>query len=307
LDLFRLNFALLTLIPKEEDAKEMKKFRPISLTNCSFKIFSKVLTLRLGRVCQRIVAMEQTAFIKGRYILESVVVAHELVHSLYKNKEEGIILKLDYEKAYDRVSWDFLFEVLESRGFGKIWIKWIKQIVQGGFVSVVLNGVEGNPFKTGKGLRQGDPISPLLFNLVADTLTRMLKRAADKGLVRGLLSSVREGGIMSLQYVDDTLLFSSVENAHLRNLKCILLWFEQVSGMRINFHKSEIVPFNLDERRIHMISLLFGCPIGSLPMKYLGVPLHVDRLRREDIQSVVDKIVKKIAGWRGRLLPLVGG
>jgi hypothetical protein len=80
----------------------MKLFRPISLINCSFKIFSKVLTLRLGKISQRLISDNQSAFIKGRYILESVVIAHELVHSLHKSKDSGLILKLDYEKAYDR-------------------------------------------------------------------------------------------------------------------------------------------------------------------------------------------------------------
>jgi len=84
-------------------------------------MFSKLLTNRLGVVAQRLVATNQSAFIQGRYILESVVVAHEIVHSLNKSKENGVVLKLDYEKAYERVSWDFLFEVLESRGFSSIW------------------------------------------------------------------------------------------------------------------------------------------------------------------------------------------
>jgi hypothetical protein len=109
---------MLTLIPKVDNASEIKYFRPISLLNCSFKIFSKVLTIRLEKVCQRLVAKEQSAFIRGRYILESVVIAHEILHSIHKNKTPGVILKLDYEKAYDRVDLDFLFEAMELRGFG---------------------------------------------------------------------------------------------------------------------------------------------------------------------------------------------
>jgi hypothetical protein len=160
LDLFRLNFATLTLIPKVENDVEMKAFWPISLLNCSFKVFSKLLTIRLESVCQRIVAKEQCAFIRGRYILESVVIAHELVHSVHKAKEPGIILKLDYENAYDRVNMDFLLEILRLRGFGEKWIGWIKKIVLGGSVCVMPNGEESASFKTGKYLRQGDPISP---------------------------------------------------------------------------------------------------------------------------------------------------
>lgn len=140
LDLYRLNFAMLTLIPKVEEAKHMKNFRPISLLNCSFKIFSKVLTLRLGKVAQRLVAANQSAFIKGRYILESVVVAHEIVHGISSSGEKGVILKLDYEKAYDKVSWGFLFEVLKARGFSHTWCGWMEKIVMGGSVGVNLNG-----------------------------------------------------------------------------------------------------------------------------------------------------------------------
>ena len=112
LDLFRLNCALVTLIPKVGDASNMKQFRPFSLLNCSFKIFSKILTSRFSTIVQRIVAPNQSAFIKGRYILESVVIAHEIVHSIHRTGEKGVILKLDYEKAYDRVRWTFLFEML---------------------------------------------------------------------------------------------------------------------------------------------------------------------------------------------------
>lgn len=82
------------------------------------------------------------------------------------------------------------------------------------------------------------------------------------------------------------------------------MWNEQVSGMRINFHKSELVPLNLDPEASHSLAHVFSCPLGSFPMKYLGVPLHFGNLTREDIQPLVDKILKNIAGWRGKLLSL---
>jgi hypothetical protein len=132
LDLFRLNFTMLTLIPKVEDAVEMRFFGPISLLNCSFKIFSKVLTLRLERISQSLVAKEKSAFITGRFILESVVIAHEIVHSLHVAKDPGVIIKLDYEKAYDRVNVDLLMEILKGRGFGERWMGWIRNCVVGG-------------------------------------------------------------------------------------------------------------------------------------------------------------------------------
>jgi hypothetical protein len=153
LDLFRLNFAMLTLIPKVENAVDMKNFRPISLLNCSFEIFGKLITCRLEKICQEITAKEQSAFIRGRYILESVLVAHQLVHSIHKSKEPGVIIKLDYEKAYDRVNLDFLMEILKARGFGDRMMGWIRSIVFGGSTSVLANGEESPTFTTGKGLR----------------------------------------------------------------------------------------------------------------------------------------------------------
>jgi hypothetical protein len=82
------------------------------------------------------------------------------------------------------------------------------------------------------------------------------------------------------------------------------MWYEQVSGMRISFHKSEIVPLNLEARETQRLAHILSCPVGKFPMKYLGVPLHYDNLTREDIQPLVDKILNKIAGWKGNLLSL---
>jgi len=113
-------------------------------------------------------------------------------------KEIEIVLKLNYEKAYDRVNWDFLVEVLTSRCFSKTWINWIINLTRGGSVCVRLNDVNGPYFAVGKGLRQGDPLSPLPFNLVVDVFTRMLSKAATQGLIGGLLTDMIERGIVSL-------------------------------------------------------------------------------------------------------------
>jgi hypothetical protein len=112
-----LNFSLLTLIPKEQDAKTIQKFRPIALTNYSFKIFSKCATNRLGPVGEDLIAANQTAFIKGMFILESMVLAHEIIHDAVQKKEFGCIFKLDYEKAYDRVDRSFLLKILRQKRF----------------------------------------------------------------------------------------------------------------------------------------------------------------------------------------------
>jgi hypothetical protein len=115
---------------------------------------------------------------------------------MHKSKQPGIILKLDYEKAYGSVNLDFILEILESRGFGETWIGWTKKIMFGGSINILANGEDSNTFMTGRGgVRQEDPLSPLLFNLVGDALTRMLARVANNNLVKRVLDHFRPGGL----------------------------------------------------------------------------------------------------------------
>jgi mannosylglycoprotein endo-beta-mannosidase len=108
--------------------KEMRKFRPISLLNCVFKIFTKVITNRFALIIDRLVSQQQSTFIRGRFILESVVSAHEIIYEVHRKKEKGLVSKIDYEKAYARVNLDFLYEILQLSGFGPMLISMIKQI-----------------------------------------------------------------------------------------------------------------------------------------------------------------------------------
>jgi hypothetical protein len=139
------------------------------------------LNNRLVTISDRLLASIQTVFVKGRFIIESVVFAHEIIHDAIRNKDKGLVLKLDYEKAYDRVDWNFLEEVLTTRGFGHVWRSRVLNLVKGGSICVRINDENSTYFKPGKGLRQGDPLSPLLFNLVIDVFTRMLIKTSRKG------------------------------------------------------------------------------------------------------------------------------
>jgi hypothetical protein len=304
LDIYRLNFAMITLIPKEEDARSMKKFRLISLLNCSFKIFTKAVTNRYAKIMNRLISQCQSAFIRGRFILESVVTAHEVIHEIHSKKEQGLVFKIDYEKAYDKVNLDFLYEVLSARGFSTKFIGMIRQITQNGSIGVKVNEVEGEFFLTGKGVRQGDPLAPLLFNTVVDVFTRMLVKGVNARLIRGLCSNLIPGGVVSLQYADDTLLFLENDREVAVDFKWILTCFEQLSRMRINYHKSELIGINIDSVEMSPFLEIFQCVEGHFPIKYLGLPLHFEKLKREELQPLVDSLLKRLSGWRGKLLSL---
>jgi hypothetical protein len=202
LPLFCLNFGVITLIPKEKEVKRIQQYRPICMLNVSFKIFTKVMANRLELIACRITKPSQSAFLPGRYILEGVVVLHETLHELKRKKHNGLILKLDFEKAYDKVNWKFLQQVLRMREFPSLWCQWVENVVSKGSVCVHINDELGHLFQSRKGLRQEDPLSPMLFNLVADMLAVLIERAKNLGFIDGLVPHLVDDGLSILQYAE---------------------------------------------------------------------------------------------------------
>jgi hypothetical protein len=150
----------------------------------SFKVFTKVATNRVNRLVQKVIQPSQIAFLPGRYILEGVTILHETIHELHRKKLNGVIFKVDFEKAYDKVNWSFLQQILRLKGFSPLWCQWVQQFVSRGSVAVKVNNDVGRYFQTKKGLHQGDPLSPILFNLVADMLAIFITRAKEDGQIQ---------------------------------------------------------------------------------------------------------------------------
>lgn len=197
-DISRLNFGILSLIPKVAGADNIRQFRPIALINVPFKICSEATTARLVPTAQRTISRTQTAFIRGQNILEGSLALQEIIHELKRTKELAILLKLDFEKAYDRVSWIFLRRVLLSRGFSDVWVHRVMQLVTGGQTAISVNGEIGSFFQNRRGLRHGDPMSPLLFNFVVDALAALPRKATTAGHIKGVVSHLIPGGISHL-------------------------------------------------------------------------------------------------------------
>lgn len=175
-------------------------------------------------------------------------------------------MKLDFEKAYDKVNWAFLFTYLEIRGFSSIWCEWIKRVVSGGTVCIKVNNSVGPYFVSHKGVRQGDPLlSPMLFNFVADCLARMIRQAQESGLLIGLASNLIPYGVVALQYADDTIICLKEDMEIARNMKLLLYLYEMMSGLKINFNKSEVIVLQGDDELHDQYSELFNCQIGMSP------------------------------------------
>ena len=151
LDLFRINFGEIVLLPKIKEAERIQQFRPICLLNVSFKIFTKVATNRLNLIADRVVRPSQTTFMQGRNILGGVVILHETVHEMHRKNMSGVIFKIDFEKAYDKVKWSFLQQALRMKGrFSDKWRQWIHNFVTGGSVVIKVNDDVGHYFQTKK-------------------------------------------------------------------------------------------------------------------------------------------------------------
>jgi hypothetical protein len=199
----RLNYGVITLLPKFDNTIEMKSFRPICLLNVCYKIITKVLNNRLSCCIKKVINDSQSGFIRGRFILDSVVALHEILHEVKRDKQNDILLKIDFEKAYDKVNWQFLYQMMITKGFGTKWCDWVMRIVRGGRVAIRTNDLMGPFFSAHKGVRQGDPFSPLLFNLAADGLSNLVRKAQQEGLVTGLIPHIVNWGVVNLQYADD--------------------------------------------------------------------------------------------------------
>ena len=183
-----LNATFITLIPKKAATVEIKDFRPISLVfggGGVYKILAKVLASRLCMVLGELISAPQNAFVLNRQILDSVFIVNECLDSRLKSGQPGLLCKLDIEKAFDHVNWGFLTLLLERCGFPDKWRRWISFCLSTVRFSILINGTPHGFFGSSRGLRQGDPLSPLLFVLVMEAVSRMLDKAVHECRLSG--------------------------------------------------------------------------------------------------------------------------
>jgi hypothetical protein len=169
---------------------------------------------------------------------------------------------LDFKKVYDKIHYSFLMQCLRKRGFNDTWCKWIVQVLKNGTVAVKVNNSLGPYFVSYKGVRQGDPLSPLLFNIATDVLTRMVIEAQNGDVITGLISNLIPKGAAILQYADDIIMCLQHSMEKTVRVKLLLYIYEQMSGLKINFEKSEIILIMGDNELAVRYAELFNCQIG---------------------------------------------
>uniref|UniRef100_J3NC32 Reverse transcriptase domain-containing protein n=1 Tax=Oryza brachyantha TaxID=4533 RepID=J3NC32_ORYBR len=299
-NLRRLNTASITLLPKKEGVTSLTDYRPISLVHSFSKLVSKVMAVRLAKRMGELTSLSQTAFIRGRSIHENFIFVRGLALKLHKGRRKAILLKLDITKAFDSVSWPFLADLLRHRGFGHKWRTWMAALLSTAETTVKINGSESLPFKPTRGLRQGDPLSPLMFVLVMDVLRDIFSKATD----RGLLSAVDRGlqGPAISLYADDAVIFFAPTEENTMAVKGILSAFGEATGLTPNLAKSSISSIRCHDEEKEMVANYLQCKIQDFPITYLGLPLSLRRLTRADLQPTMDRFAKKVSGWKPKLL-----
>ena len=175
-----LTQGLITCLPKPGKPRNLiKNWRPISLLNTTYKLLSLCITNRLREILCRVISSEQKGFLKGRIISDCTRLIYDLIYSCQSTDTEGLILLIDFEKAFDSLSWKFIHETLKKINFGKNFIKWIKLFPNNTKSRIILNGHLSEPFTLERGCRQGDPISPYLFILCSEILAPAFKQSKD--------------------------------------------------------------------------------------------------------------------------------
>jgi len=301
-----LNITWVTLVPKKSIATEVRDYRPISMVGSVYKVIAKIMSRRLREVLPKLVGETQSAFVKDRQILDGALIANETVNWLRKKKKSGILLKLDFEKAYDTIDWVSMDMVLKEMGFGEKWRKWVRVCTTTPRISILFNGSPCKPFKMGRGLRQGDPLSAFLFVLMAEVMNRLLLRASSMGLFQGLQVGRQGVTITHLQFAEDTLLFCEAKEESLQNIKGLLLGFQSFSGLAVNYSKSGLIVFGKDESWAIEMAEKLSCKLVHLPITYLGVPLGANMRKVSSWQGVLDKVQSKLQSWKGTCLSRAG-
>jgi hypothetical protein len=316
-----LNVTFVSLVPKKADVVEMKDFRPISLVGGMYKIVSKVLANRLKTVLGKLISYSQNAFIGGRQILDSVLIANECLDARMRSSTPCVICKLDLEKAYDHVNWSFLLYLLKRCVFGERWRDWIELCISSVRFSILVNGSPKGFFNSSRGIRQGDPLSLLLFVLVMEALSRMVNATVEQGLISGFSVGERVFSDLVVShslFADDTLIFCEACLEQIRYVHLIFLCFEVVSGLKVNLGKSELVAVGevgnvgilaaylecrvaglpMKYLELPLGAAYLGCRVAGLPMKYLGLPLGAAYKAAAIWNEVTEQMERRLAGWK---------
>jgi ribonuclease HI/exonuclease III len=291
---------------KKKDRADPANYRPITLLNSDYKIMTKALTMCIAKVVCKMIDPDQAGFVPGRLIFDHVRLSKAMIQYAEAYEENGIIVALDQEKAYDRIRHDYLWQAMDIFSVPKPWITTIQRLYAGAKSVVIANGVISESFDVTRGVRQGDPLSCLLFDIAIEPLACALRK--DETLTGYKVPGGRRNVLVNL-FADDTLVYLNASDKYSDLLRVLRKWCT-ASGAKFNEGKTEIVPIGTPgfreyvatERRLHDNDIVFDESITVTPdghtIRSLGARIGNDGNEMEPWSVVLDKIQADLDRWQ---------
>ncbi|XP_057780029.1 uncharacterized protein LOC130998633 [Salvia miltiorrhiza] len=303
-----INSNTLILIPKKEVVETVADLRPIVLSNFFFKIISKILATRLSSVAAECVSPNQFGFIRGRLIHDCIMLGSEGINCMNRScKGRNMACKVDIKKAFDTLSWRFILCAMEVMGFDQRFLDWISTIFVFARLSILYNGQLFSYFACSRGVRQGDPLSHIIFGIAEDVLSCMFIKAVEDSCLTPMNMCRASHFPTHLLYADDILLFCKATTKNARTIRSILQRYGELSRQICSQEKSHIyyakgVPLSYQRQ----IGRILHFRVEQLPMNYLGDPLFVGRPKAIHLAAIKDRLISKFSRSKGSQLSIAG-
>ena len=293
---------LITLLFKKEDRKKFKNYRPISLSNVDYKILAFVLSKRLQKVMAKLISMEQVSYINNRYIGQNIRLLLDTIDYVNNNNKTGALLFLDFQKAFDSLEWNFIHKCLIKMGFGNDFCKWVKIIYNEPCGFIKINGFISSTINIQRGIRQGCPLSALLFIICTEYMSLHIKQ--NKGIEGISLSDESSHDIKITQYADDTCLFLK-DDSFIEDSLQEIQNFGSVSGLSLNLNKTEGLLIGTLKHKLPRYNAIKW---PKEPIRYLGIYIQNDMTKcyKQNWDDKIENMQKLIDCWRTRKLTLKG-
>ena len=295
---------IITCLPKGNKSRHfLKNWRPISLLNTVYKIGSGVIASRFKKVLDRLIDFDQTGFISGRYIGENLRLIYDIMQYTEENDIPGLLLLIDFEKAFDSISWNFLINVLKIFNFGESIINWVKVFYNDINSAVIQGGNLSEFFHIERGCRQGDPLSPYLFILCAEILALKIR---ENKKIQGIKVTHIEHKLS--QFADDTSLILDGNEESLNEALKELDWFAKISGLKINFSKTQVIWIGNKKYSNEILCPNRNLSWGKTNFKLLGInfDVNLDKLIKINYDEKILQIKSIIKQWSRRNLTVIG-
>ena len=295
---------VITCLPKPNKNRHfLKNWRPISLLNVVYKLASSVIANRIKTVLDSLILEDQKGFMSGRFIGENIKLIYDILFETKQQEIPGLILSIDFEKAFDTVSWKFIDKVLTYFNFGPSIKSWIHLFQNDSESCIIQNGFLSDFLKLKRGCRQGDPISPYIFILCAEILGKMIRKNEK---LKGITINGKEFRLS--QYADDTQIFLNGTEESLRETLSVLDMFYHMSGLKINMEKTRAIWIGAHSNSTAQICRNNRLDWSQCPFKILGVTFTTEVFDIWNVNSneVLIKIENLCKKWAKRKLTIPG-